>query len=403
MKHDELQKPLKARLDARRRTPRLDGVALLALVVGGAIAVVGLWALLVKDPLGGEPVATASIERRAPERPAAPAVPAPTVPDAHRAAVEQGDAPKPMSRDGVPVVRPGEPMPKAGPVIIRVPGADDDQPARVAAPPAGSDPGEIQTAMLEDSRYGKLPRIAADGRRPLDVYGRRAAAAAGPRIALVVGGLGIGKEATAAALKSLPKEVAFAFSPYAADVGEMMAEARKGGHEVLLQAPMEPFAYPQNDPGPQTLLTSLPAAANLERLRWALGRSTGYVGVAPLAGARFLQADDALAPVFTELARRGLMFVAPAARETRFGEVAERSGLPAAAPAMIVDQTPDGAAIDAALADLERAAKANGVAVGWAGSSPLTLKRIEAWRAGLAARGVTLSPVTAALKPQGPS
>ena len=28
-------------------------------------------------------------------------------------------------------------------------------------------------------------------------------------------------------------------------------------HEVLLQAPMEPFDYPDNDPGPQTLLTSL--------------------------------------------------------------------------------------------------------------------------------------------------
>ncbi len=30
---------------------------------------------------------------------------------------------------------------------------------------------------------------------------------------------------------------------------------------MLLQVPMEPFDYPDNDPGPQTLLTSLDAGA----------------------------------------------------------------------------------------------------------------------------------------------
>ena len=30
--------------------------------------------------------------------------------------------------------------------------------------------------------------------------------------------------------------------------------ARSEGHELFLQAPMEPFDYPDNDPGPQTLL-----------------------------------------------------------------------------------------------------------------------------------------------------
>ena len=34
----------------------------------------------------------------------------------------------------------------------------------------------------------------------------------------------------------------------------MVARAREAGHEVLLEVPMEPFDYPDNDPGPQTLL-----------------------------------------------------------------------------------------------------------------------------------------------------
>ena len=49
----------------------------------------------------------------------------------------------------------------------------------------------------------------------------------------------------------------FAFTPYGAEVDSLATKARADGHELLLQAPMEPFDYPDNDPGPQTLLTSL--------------------------------------------------------------------------------------------------------------------------------------------------
>lgn len=395
MTEDELKKPLKARkAKAFPLRPKVEGMTLLALGLGGALAVAGLWAAFVRDPLGGEPVATASIERRTPVAPHAEQTPA------GGKAAETAHEPE-TSRDGVPIVRPGDPMPKTGPVIIRVPGADDHNgaPSRRAAPS-----GEVETAMLEDSRYGQLPRVASDGRRPVDAYSRTSSAAGDtPKIALVVAGLGVSREATLAALKSLPGEVTLAFSPYGSDVAELVEKARRDGHETLIQAPMEPFAYPSNDPGPQTLLATLPASANLERLRWALARAKGYVGVAPLAGARFLQADDALQPVFAELARRGLMFLGQTDRESRFGEVADRAGLLNARAGAPLDASSDAAGIDGALSDLERRAKDSGFAVGWASASPLTLKRIEAWRSGLAARGVTLAPLTATLKRQDPS
>lgn len=398
MTHDDLEKPMGLRTarPARRLLPRFDVVTGIAALAGAVLAFGGVWALVVTDPFGGEPVANAAIERR---MPAAPST-APDTQAAHGGSQAARDGAPPSSRDGVPIVRPGDPMPKAGPVIIQIPGAD-------TAPGASATvaPGVVDKALLEDSRYGPLPRIGADGRRPMDAYARPSPkpVANVARVALVVGGLGVSRDATLEALRVLPPEVSLAFSPYAADIGDLVAKARAGGREALIQAPMEPFDYPANDPGPQTLLTSLPASANLERLRWSLGRTSGYVGVAPLAGARFLENGDALQPMFAELARRGLMFVGSASRNDPASPIAERAALPHAKASIAIDAAPDAVSIDAALARLENEAKAGGVSIGWAGASPLTLKRIEAWRAGLAARGIALVPVSAAVGPQGKS
>ena len=66
---------------------------------------------------------------------------------------------------------------------------------------------------------------------------------------------------------------------------------------------MEPFDYPDNDPGPQTLLTSLSAEQNLDRLHWLMSRFQGYVGIANFMGARFTATEQALAPVLKEAAQ----------------------------------------------------------------------------------------------------
>ena len=73
-------------------------------------------------------------------------------------------------------------------------------------------------------------------------------------------------------------------------------------HEILLQIPMEPFDYPDNDPGPQTLLTSLPPEQNIDRLYWHLSRFQGYAGIANFMGARFVATDAVMQPIIREAA-----------------------------------------------------------------------------------------------------
>ena len=138
-------------------------------------------------------------------------------------------------------------------------------------------------ALIENSPVGPLPRIADDGRKPMNVY----AAPATPgklRIAIMVSGLGISAKATTAALASLPPGVTLGFAPYAGDVQHWVNQARQFGHEVLLEVPMEPFDFPDSDPGPHTLRTGVDENSNLQRLTWTLSRFTGYAGVTNLLG-----------------------------------------------------------------------------------------------------------------------
>ena len=145
-----------------------------------------------------------------------------------------------------------------------------------------------------------------------------------------------------------------AFAPYGADLDRQVSRARDGGHELLLQVPMEPFDYPDNDPGPQTLLTSLDAGQNVDRLQWAMSRFQGYVGIANSMGARFTASEQALAPVLREAGKRGLIYLDDGASPRSLAsQIAGANNLAFAKADLIIDAVPTAADVDKALARLE--------------------------------------------------
>jgi uncharacterized protein len=250
-------------------------------------------------------------------------------------------------------------------------------------------------ALIENTPLGPLPRIADDGRKPMTVYA--APAAAGKfRIAIVVSGLGISAKATNAALASLPPGVTLGFAPYANDVQHWVSQARQFGHEVVLEVPMEPFDFPDSDPGPHTLRTGADENANLERLTWAMTRITGYAGVTNLLGQRFLSDSDALSPAMTYLARRGLYFYDNgAAQQSAAPQVAASTATPFGQANESLDSIQTALEIDRHLSALEDEARAHGSAIGSGFIYPITVDRIAAWSKGLQGRGFVLVPVSA--------
>ena len=251
-------------------------------------------------------------------------------------------------------------------------------------------------ALIENTSQGPLPKIADDGRKPMAAYAGTAPANAKFRIAIVVSGLGISASATRLALDSLPAGVTLGFAPYAGDVGDWAAKARASGHEVLLEIPMEPFDFPDSDPGPHTLRAGQDEEANVARLTWAMTRFTGYAGVTNLLGQRFLSDGDALSPMLTYLNRRGLYFFDNgAASQSVAATVGGQVGIPLVASGPPVDNIQTALEIDRHLSELETQARANGSAVGSAFLYPVSLARIAAWSKGLQARGFVLVPVSA--------
>ncbi len=274
---------------------------------------------------------------------------------------------------------------------------EPESPPKVSTPTASLYSGP-HPDLLEKGKYGRLPIISKAGVKPWQAYATPIAPLPTnqPIVALIIGGMGISENSTSYAVNQLPAAVTLAFAPYGNGLQRWMDRARDQGHETLIELPMEPFDYPNNDPGPYTLLTGSEPAKNLDRLDWLLSRGAGYVGVSNYQGARFITDTKALEPIFSALQERGLMYVDhPAGRRSRAKEIALSVDMPLAQGTSQIDPKLNKYAIDEALLRLEEQAKRDGVAVGFGSGFPLTIDRIDAWSKRLEERGVLLVPVSA--------
>jgi uncharacterized protein len=269
--------------------------------------------------------------------------------------------------------------------------------------PAAPDP-----RLIEQTAHGPIPRIGADGARPSEVYARPAVFSGGltqgsPRIALLVGGMGLAPRETESAIASLPGAVTLGFAPYGADLAHETARAREAGHEVVLQIPMEPFDFPRNNPGPHTLLAGAGKATNIDNLTWLMSRFTGYAGVANFLGGKLTVDAKALTPVLHEIAARGLFYVDDGTSSQSLAmTLASGQALAAARADIVLDSTAEPEAIEAALARLEAIARDKGVAIGIASALPPSIAIIGRFARALEARGIALIPLSAAMPSQQP-
>ncbi len=369
------------------------------------LGAVGLFIFATSDPHAGAPLVKMSLERP-------PGAKGP-------AALHPGVGP-----DGLPtlgtlppgqdVVMPGAPDPLTGQIgaapglggpaaggqaVITLPqGATlggggsvaPSAPPRPRAPPLAPAPIAGLTAQ---GPGGLLPIVGKDGRTAFQAYARPFASNGKPRIAMIVGGLGLNATATRAAIEKLPPEITLSFVPYADGLQTWVDLARANGHEVVLELPMEPLDYPNNDPGQFTLMANAPQGETIKRLEWLLARTTGYFATTNYMGGRFVTSDTAMGVLMGVMRSRGLGFIDDGSAARRGMGAAPRASADA-----VIDEQLSAEAIDGQLLKLEAQALAHGQSLGAGFAYPVTVDQVTRWAAALAGRGYQLAPASAVMR-----
>ncbi len=330
--------------------------------------------------------AAPSAEAAAPPTPAASTEVSAAAPVSAAAAPAQKTAmaaPPPPPAMNEPLAPPaGEPL--APPSFAQLPARTDLKPLPAAPMPD----------LLKDSPDGPLP-VVDGAKEPRSVYARPFVPGKEKlaKIAVVVVGLGVSREAAEAAIAKLPPEIDLSFSPYAGNLDAWVKKARAAGHEVLLDLPLEPPNFPLHDAGPLAILAHDGLNAAVDRLHQTLGKTTSYVGVAAALHSP-VAAGEQWAPVLRDIKSRGLLLLG----DPLTGSAGDA---PAAAPVVLVpDETPFRAAIDAGLARLLATAQRDGSAIAYVSPRPVTFERLLAWAVTLPQKGAVLAPASALVQAQ---
>lgn len=283
------------------------------------------------------------------------------------------------------------------PIVVAAPIAQEvpnNQSLSASQSPLPSVPNEN---LLVRGDNGLKPALGPDGLIAWKEYARPFSGSEDvPRIAIMITDIGLSTKNSNAAIDGLPGEVDMAFSPYGRNLQNWMDKARVKGHEGFLMVPTEPLNYPDNDPGPHTLITDFSERDNLIRLDWILSQVAGYVGVVNHMGSKFTASEEALEPIITDLNSRGLMLVD--SRSTRFSmaaRIARRLGMPRAMNDRFIDNVTSSDEIRRQLGELEKTANTFGAALGLARATPLTINEIADWANTLEQKGIQLVPITA--------
>src|SRR5688500_4255086 len=228
----DLRQPLRRQSWRDRLQPIWPPPLRMASVVGlASVMALAFWLQKNYDPRLGEPVVHLQIE---PLTPSQTASVSPVAPDDQPPVL---DDPEDGAIDLFAPSGPGEEMQTT-----------ETETAVVIAPRIRLTPAPAK-GFYENGFSGPLPKLASDGWRPFDFFARpvhkHVLQSSQPKIAILLGGMGINAALTDRALKHLPEEITLAFAPYGNDLQTTVNKARSRGHEVMLQLPMEPFGFPE--------------------------------------------------------------------------------------------------------------------------------------------------------------
>jgi polysaccharide deacetylase 2 family uncharacterized protein YibQ len=129
-----------------------------------------------------------------------------------------------------------------------------------------------------------------------------------PLVAIIIDDMGYDKK-IAKKLSQLDGGITFSILPHSPYQKSVARLAHKNGLDTMLHLPMEPFEYPQVDPGPGTLLTTMTPDQLIRTLENNLASVPHIKGVNNHMGSKMTAESSQLYQIFSILKKRNLYFI----------------------------------------------------------------------------------------------
>ena len=246
-----------------------------------------------------------------------------------------------------------------------------------------------------------LPRVK-DGLTPFEAYKKPFVYgdSTKPTIAIVITDMGISSKVTSSVINNFPPEISLVFSPYSHDLRTYTDEARAKGHEAWLTLPLETKDYPQDDPGPLTLLRNASTQKNQSRLVGLLSSTVGYAGFVTQKDHVFTSEDSSVNPAIQQIFSRGLAIIdTETTGAPHFAQkLAMANDYPIVKNQIWLDEYPSASVIRQNLESALEFASVGGKAVVMLRPHPVSLKEVQKFLKSPAASNFRLAPVSALVK-----
>ena len=198
-----------------------------------------------------------------------------------------------------------------------------------------------------------------------------------PRIAIIIDDIGY-DFLLAADFMDLKIPVSLSILPGAPYTSKIITRAEEKGCELLLHLPMEPRGYPDFDPGPGAVLTSMDKETIYKTVRNNIRKIPGIKGVNHHMGSLFTEKFEKMSHVLDEIKRHNLFYVdSRTTNRTVAYDTAIAIGVPAAEKNVFIDNDLSDKALRYQMERLLGIARYSGKAIGIGHPHMETLKILK--------------------------
>ena len=195
-----------------------------------------------------------------------------------------------------------------------------------------------------------------------------------PLVAIIIDDMGYDRK-IAKDLSRLNAGITFSILPHSPHRESIGRIARESGLDTMLHLPMEPFEYPDVDPGPGTLLTTMTPDELLRQLEENLLSVPHIKGVNNHMGSKMTAESSQLYQIFSILKKKNLYFIDSRTTSKTLAKPSARLfQIPFAQRDVFLDHHQDPDFIRKQIKELIRIAQRNGQAVGIGHPHSVTLE-----------------------------